>query len=245
MNESLTFITTGVVETFEDKLKEKVCYLFRIIYYSIALVFTIGVVHEFIIYLQTDSIDATIIGRISNPLDKDVLIYNFLFSLIFPFYAAYSLWYCQAKFDYKKISLSISLILATIVCILIQPLNILPRIAGYDLTAFFFLPIITIALYLIISNILSYKSIAKFRTIWKKHQLIFIYLYVVLFIIFMLYYTEYNILNIIVNVIIAAFMALMLIYVRRLLGFYYAITLHYVLTLPVIIATSYMLFDQF
>lgn len=245
MNEFLAFTTSGIVETFEDKFKDKAYYLLRIVYYSIALVFAIGIVHEMYVYMQTDSVDATIIGRITNPLDREVLIYNFLFSLLFPLYAAYTLWFCQTKFDFKKISLSLSLIVATTMCILMQPLNLLPRVGGYDLTIFFFLPIITFALYLIISNAFSHKSIAKFRALWKKHQLVFQYTYVLLFVVFMLYYSEYEMINIIVNIATAIFMALMLIYVRRLLGFNFAVALHYILTFPVIFATGYMLFDQF
>lgn len=245
MNEFLTFTTSGVVETFEDRFKDKAYYLIRIIYYSIALVFAIGIIYELVIYFQTESIDATIIGRLSTPHEKEVLIYNFLFSLVFPFYAAYTLWFCQTKFDFKKISLSISLILATIICIILQPLNLLPRIGGYDLTIFLFLPVLTVALYLIISNSFSNKSIAKFRKIWKRHQLLFVYFYVLLFVLFMLYYTEYEMLNAIVNISTAVFMALILIYVRRLLGLQFAVALHYILTFPVIFATGYMLIEQF
>lgn len=244
MNEFLTFITSGVVERFEASFKEKALYLLKIIYYSIAIIFTIAIVHELFVYYQTDSLDATMIGRLNNRLDKSVLISNFLYSLIFPFYAAYTLWLCQTKFNHKNISLSIALIISTVACMIIQALNILPKVSEYHLTAFLFMPIIAGALYLIISNLFSYNMIVRGRMIWKKYRLIFTYLYVILFVLFMLYYTETEMLNIIVNIISATFIALMLIYVRRLLGIFYAIVLHYILTIPVIIVTGYMLFQQ-
>lgn len=43
MNEFLTFITSGVVERFEASFKEKALYLLKIIYYSIAIIFTIAI----------------------------------------------------------------------------------------------------------------------------------------------------------------------------------------------------------
>lgn len=244
MNEFLTFITSGVVERFEASFKEKALYLLKIVYYSIAIIFTIAIVHELFVYYRTDSLDATMIGKLNDRLDKDVLISNFLYSLIFPFYAAYTLWFCQTKFNHKYISLSIALIISTIACMVIQSLHILPKVADYHMTAFLFLPIIAGALYLIISNLFNYKMIVTGRMIWKKYRLVFTYIYVLVFVLFMLYYTKTELLNIIVNIISASFVALMLIYVRRLLGMYYAITLHYILTIPVICFTGYMLFQQ-
>lgn len=244
MSEFLAFIVSGTIECFESNFKQRLYYFLKIVYYSIAIIFTIGIAHEVIIFLQTDSIDETIIGKINESLDQETLIYNFLFSLIFPVYAAYTLWLCQVKFNHKKISLSLSLIIATIICILAKPHNILPKVADCNLIVFLFLPIIAMAFYLILSNIFTYKMILRGKEIWHKYRLLFTYIYVLLFILFMLYYSEAQLLNIIVVIISSAFLALMLIYVRRLLGFYYAIALHYILTMPVILATGYMLLNQ-
>ncbi len=244
MSEFLAFILSGRIERFESNFNQRLYYFLKIVYYSIAIIFTIGIAHEVIIFLQSDSIDDTVIGKINVSLDQETLIYNFLFSLIFPIYAAYTLWYCQVKFNHKKVSLSLSLIIATIICILVKPYNIIPKVADYNLTIFLFLPVIATAFYLILSNVFTYKMILRGKDIWQKYRLLFTYLYVLLFILFMLYYSEAQLLNIIVVIISSAFLALMLIYVRRLLGFYYAIILHYILTIPVILATGYMLFNN-
>lgn len=244
MSEFLAFILSGTIERFESNFKQRLYYFLKIVYYSTAIIFTIGIAHEVIIFLQTDSIDETIIGKINEKLDQETLIYNFLFSLIFPIYAAYTLWLCQVKFNHKKISLSVSLIIATIICMVTKPYNILPKVADYNLTVFLCLPVIATAFYLILSNIFTYKMILRGKDIWQKYRLLFTYLYVLLFILFMLYYSEAQLLNIIVVIITSTFLALILIYVRRLLGFYYAIILHYILTTPVILATGYMLFNN-
>lgn len=234
MDEFITFVMHSKVESLDNRPKYKAYFFLRVLYYSIALFFSIAFFHEISVYLQTENLNATILGRIAYLFEAKNIYFETIRILSLPIITALIFFQCISDFSLNRVSLSFSLILSYFTCYIGLNLVKTTVLFSNPITYFVFFTLFSVAYFLILKNVLSDKQIVRFSQIWDKYLLIITYVYIVAFCLFMMTQITNDLFSETCSILIFTSMGFILAFVRRVLGLNYAISLNYIFLLPLI-----------
>jgi len=229
------FITKGKYNVNDERFIDKLLYLGRIYVFIFCLVITVS----FIIAIISFHTEFHTIGRIFDTASmKEITLQYMLILLIYPLYTGIFL-NCLTHYQYKKVSLSISCIFSSFICLIIYKYFNVPVLMHQYLDVLcLFLFIFTLIYFCLAPAIRSYNIFIE--KIWEKRFLLIIYLFSILNLAIIYLYNDGNFQPKIVHIFMNFIIILVLIYIRATMGLKYAILFGYLLSLPGLIILMYL-----
>jgi hypothetical protein len=152
--------------------------------------------------------------------------------LILPVYSGITFWISLTYFDFKKIKISISAIIASFFCLAFSKYFYITVVKYEYVNLIFVFIIIFMMVYFCLSRFIPSTSVALLKNFWNDKFIILVYLFASLFALMMYLWGNGAFQTKLISVLVNVSIALILIYIRVIFGFKYAVLFHYALILP-------------